>query len=85
MQKIVHEVLLNRLVKLAHEKSLGRWTDGSDMTIAVDWDVKKQTKTTWKSLFCYSQSVQWQQCHKMSISFVKVYSNPWVVRLKLDI
>ena len=39
----VHEVLVNRLVKLAQEKSVVRWTDRPYMTIAVDWDVK-QTK-----------------------------------------
>ena len=36
-QKYVHEVLVNRLVKLAKEKC-------PDMTLAVDWDVKNQTK-----------------------------------------
>ena len=36
-QKYVHEVLVNRLVKLAKEKC-------PDMTIAVDWDVTNQTK-----------------------------------------
>ena len=34
-QKYVHEVLVNRFVKLAQRP---------EMTIAVDWDVKKQTK-----------------------------------------
>ena len=34
-RKYVHEVLVNRFVKLAQRP---------DMTIAVDWDVKKQTK-----------------------------------------
>ena len=38
--KYVHEVLVNCLVKLAQEKSVVRWTDRPDMTIAVDWDVK---------------------------------------------
>ena len=45
-RKYVHEVLVNGLVKLAQEKSLVRWTDRPDMTIAVDWDVKNQTKQT---------------------------------------
>ena len=45
-QKYVHEVLVNRLVKPAQEKSVMRWTDHPDMTIAVDWDVKHQTKQT---------------------------------------
>ena len=40
------EVLVNRLVKLAQEKSLVKRTDRPDMTIAVDWDVKHQTKQT---------------------------------------
>ena len=33
------------LVKLAQEKSVVRWTDHPDMTIAIDWDVKYQTKS----------------------------------------
>ena len=37
----MHEVLVNRLVKLVQEKV---WLDCLDMTIAVDWDVKPQTK-----------------------------------------
>ena len=43
-QKYVHEVLVNRLVKLAQEKSVVWCTDRPNMTIAVDWDVKHQTK-----------------------------------------
>ena len=46
MQKYVHEVLVNCLVKLAQEKSVVRWTDHPDMTIAVVWDVKNQAKQT---------------------------------------
>ena len=42
--KYVHEVLVNRLVKLAQEKSVVRWTDCTDMTIAVD--IKNQIKQT---------------------------------------
>ena len=40
----VHEVLVNCLVKLVQERSVDRWTDRPDMTIAVDWDVKNETK-----------------------------------------
>ena len=43
-RKYVHEVLVNPLVKLAQEKSVVRLTDHPDMTIAVGWDVKHQTK-----------------------------------------
>ena len=43
-RKYVHKVLVNRFVKLAQEKSVVRWTGHPDMTIAVDWDVKIQTK-----------------------------------------
>ena len=39
--KYVHEVLVNRLFKLAV-----RWTDRPVMTTAVDWDVKQQNKQT---------------------------------------
>ena len=44
-RKYVHEVLVNCLVKLALEKSVVMWTDRPNMTIAVDWDVKNQTKS----------------------------------------
>ena len=50
-QKYVHKVLVNRLVKLAQEKSVVRWTDRPDMTIAVDWDIKHQkTQFKWKTI-----------------------------------
>ena len=35
---------INGLFKLSQEKSAVRWTDHPNMTIAVDWDVKQQTK-----------------------------------------
>ena len=35
-QKYVHEVLANCLVKLSQEKSVVRWTERPNMTIAVD-------------------------------------------------
>ena len=43
-RKYKHEILGNRLVKLAQEKSVVRLTDHPNMTIAVDCDVKHQTK-----------------------------------------
>ena len=43
-RKYVHEVLVYFLVKLAQEKNVVKGTDHPDMTIAVDRDVKKQTK-----------------------------------------
>ena len=46
----MHEVLVNRLFKLAQEKSVVMWNDPLIMTIAVDWDVKQQIKQTNKSL-----------------------------------
>ena len=42
-RKYVHEVLVDPF-KLAQDKSVVRLTDRPDMTIAVDWDVKQQTK-----------------------------------------
>ena len=47
-RKYVHEVLVNRLFKLAQEKSVVRLTDHPAMTIAVDLGRKatKQTKTS---------------------------------------
>ena len=49
----MHKVLVNCLVKLAQEKSVVRLTDSLDMIIAVDWDVKPQTK--FKKRCCQSQ------------------------------
>ena len=40
----MYEVMVNPLFKLAHEKSGIRLTYHPGMTIAVDWDVKQQTK-----------------------------------------
>ena len=45
MQKYVHEVLVDYLVKLAQE-SVVRLTDRLDMTIDVDRDIKHQNKQT---------------------------------------
>ena len=42
-RKYMHEILVNHLVKLAHEKNVVRLPDSLDMTIA-DCDVKPQTK-----------------------------------------
>ena len=49
-RKYVRKVLNNCLVKLAQEISVFRWTDRPDMTIAVDWDIKNQTKKNTTSL-----------------------------------
>ena len=38
----MQEVLVNRLFKLAQEKVWLGEADRSDMTIAVDWEVKQQ-------------------------------------------
>ena len=40
----MHKVLVNHLVKLAQEKSVVRQTYRPHMTVAVDWDIKNQTK-----------------------------------------
>ena len=40
----MNKVLVNCLFKLDQEKSVIRLTDRPDMTIAVDWDIKQQTK-----------------------------------------
>ena len=42
--KYVHKVLVNRFVKACPGKCVVRLTDCLDMTIAVDWNVKPQTK-----------------------------------------
>ena len=45
-RKYVHKVLVNELVKLVEEKSVVRGTDRLNMTIAVGWEVKHQSKQT---------------------------------------
>ena len=40
----LHEVLVKRIVKLAQEKRVVSRSDHLDITIAVEWDVKTQTK-----------------------------------------
>ena len=54
--KYMHEVLVNRLVKLVQEKSVVtlRWTDSPNMTIAVDWDIKHHSKQTKLVLSMYT-------------------------------
>ena len=47
----MNEVLVNRLVKLAQEKSVVRLTDRPDMAIAVDWDVNHQTIQSKRTLY----------------------------------
>ena len=42
-RKYVLEVLVNPLFKFAYEKSVVKWHDHPNMTIAVDWDIKQQT------------------------------------------
>ena len=58
----MHEVLVNCLVKLAQDKGVVYL----DMTIAVDWDVKPQTKQT-KSTFVYSYCPDEAFCIKFSM------------------
>ena len=50
-----HEVVVNYFVKLAQEKSVVKWTDCPAMTIAVDWDVKNQTKPNQSLIFDKNQ------------------------------
>ena len=40
----MHKDLVNCLVKLVQKKSVDSLTDRPHMTIAIDWDVKPQTK-----------------------------------------
>ena len=40
----MHNVLSKPLVKHAQDKSVVKWADCPDMTIAVVWDVKHETK-----------------------------------------
>ena len=40
----MQKVLVNHLFKLAQEKSVVRLSDRAEMTIAVYWEVKQQTR-----------------------------------------
>ena len=53
--KYVHKVLVNRLVELKEEKSVVRWTDHPDMTIAVNWDKASNQRI----LYPYKQCIPW--------------------------
>ena len=61
----MHKILVNGLVKPAQEKSVIRWTDHPDMIIAIDWDVKHQTK----SKYCMKK-VLWPLALNLKFSFV---------------
>ena len=56
----VHEVLVNHLVKLAQEKSMVRWTDRPNMTIAVDWAIKHQTNQPTRTHTYCRANQEWQ-------------------------
>ena len=58
-RKYVQKVLVNCSVKLAQEKSVVRWTNRPNMTIAVDWDVKKQTKKLSEFLISSRNLITW--------------------------
>ena len=64
-RKYVHEVLVNRLVKLAQENCVVRRTDRPDMTIAVDSIVKHLTNQTNSEI-----SVR-QECPKCHVTIEK--------------
>ena len=87
--KYVHEVLVNHLFKLAPcpGKSVVRWTDCPDMTIAVYWDVKQQNKQTNNfltsepkhMLWVLKQSSQWDgsfehQKHMLKLMGKKIFT-----------
>ena len=67
-RKNVHKVLVNLLVKLAQEKGKARWTDHPDMTIAVDWDVKHQTRPLVKSMYQNINFLIYQPKHMFWVS-----------------
>ena len=57
--KVCAHILVNPLVKLSQEKSVVKCTDDidhPDMTIAVDWDVKHQTKPK-KCTVCWDKII----------------------------
>ena len=61
----MHEVLVNHLVKLAKENVV-RLNDCLDMTIAVDRDVKSQTKQTTSITVSVTGVVRYQPSEERS-------------------
>ena len=61
----MHEVLVNHLVKLAQENEV-RLNDRLDMTIAVDRDVKSQTKQTTSITVSVTGVVRYQPSEERS-------------------
>ena len=61
----MHEVLVNHLVKLAQENVV-RLNDRLDMTIAVDRDVKSQTKQTTSITVSVTGVVRYQPSEERS-------------------
>ena len=72
MRKFVHEVLVNCLVKVTQEKSVVRWTDHPVMTIAVDWDVKSQTKQNQKKHYLKTSSLIWIYMYASPIMALRI-------------
>ena len=52
-QLLISNTVVNPLFKLSQEKSVARWTDSPDMTIAADWDLKQQNKQTNKHIYFF--------------------------------
>ena len=79
-RKYVQEVLVNRLVKLAQEKSVLRWTDRPNMTIAVDWDIKSQTKPK-NNWYVFIDSHLADSCRLLSIQCELVHLHLCCLRM----
>ena len=73
-RKYVHEVMVNRLVKLAQEKSVVTWTDCLGMAIAVDWDVKPQSIQNIRTRLGVS-SIQ-------TVNILKTYFKIWISKVQ---
>ena len=55
-QKYVHKVLVNLLVKLAQEKSVVRWTDRPNLTIALRTKPNKQNWGNFKKILNFLEN-----------------------------
>ena len=86
-QKYVHKVLVNRLFKLAQEKSVRR-SDPPVKTIAVDWDVKQQKKKKNKQKGTLLKNKTQTKCDtntpSNTVHNLLTLSRPMVLPIKFD-
>ena len=69
----MHNVFVNRLSQACQGKSVVRWSDCLAITIAIDWDVKLQTKqiSSFENSVDFSQRALIGACALKRITFFK--------------